>query len=60
MPFESTHWAWINGEIVPWKDSKIHISSHALHYGTGVFEGMRSYMTPQRPAVFRGAAGIDR
>ncbi len=60
MPFDNTHWAWINGQIVPWKDSKVHISSHALHYGTGVFEGMRSYMTSQGPAVFRLDAHMKR
>jgi branched-chain amino acid aminotransferase len=60
MPFDKTHWSWMNGRIVPWTDSKVHISSHALHYGTGIFEGIRSYMTPQGPAVFRMDAHLDR
>ena len=60
MPFDTTHWAWINGRIVPWAESKVHISSHALHYGTGVFEGMRSYVTPHGPAVFRLDAHLKR
>lgn len=60
MAFETTHWAWIDGRMVPWSESKIHISSHALHYGTGVFEGMRSYVTPHGPAVFRMDAHLER
>jgi len=44
---------WLNGELVPWKEAKVHVLSHALHYGTGVFEGLRCYETPQGPAIFR-------
>jgi branched-chain amino acid aminotransferase len=44
---------WMNGEFVPWADAKIHVGTHGLHYGTGVFEGVRCYETPQGPAVFR-------
>ena len=44
---------WHNGELVAWEDAKIHVLTHGLHYGTGVFEGERAYETPQGPAIFR-------
>jgi branched-chain amino acid aminotransferase len=44
---------WMNGELVDWADARIHVASHGLHYGTGVFEGIRCYDTPRGPAVFR-------
>ena len=44
---------WMNGELVDWDNAKIHVLTHALHYGTAVFEGMRCYKTEQGPAVFR-------
>ncbi len=44
---------WLNGEFVPFEDSKIHILNHSLHYGSGVFEGIRCYEAPDGPAVFR-------
>ena len=44
---------WMNGELVPWADAKVHVLSHALHYGSGVFEGIRAYSTDRGPAVFR-------
>ena len=44
---------WMNGELVDWADAKIHVGTHGLHYGTGVFEGIRCYETPKGPAVFR-------
>jgi len=44
---------WKNGELVPWDDAKVHVLTHALHYGTGVFEGVRCYDTEIGPAVFR-------
>ena len=44
---------WMNGELVDWGDAKVHVGSHGLHYGTGVFEGIRAYETSQGPAVFR-------
>jgi branched-chain amino acid aminotransferase len=53
MPIEPVDWVWMNGEQVPWKDATVHVLSHALHYGTGVFEGIRCYETPRGPAVFR-------
>jgi branched-chain amino acid aminotransferase len=44
---------WINGEFVAWEDAKVHVLSHALHYGTGVFEGIRAYDTERGTAIFR-------
>ncbi len=44
---------WMNGELVDWADAKVHVGTHGLHYGTGVFEGIRCYETEQGPAVFR-------
>lgn len=50
MPAE---WIWWNGEYVKWEDATVHVSAHALHYGSSVFEGIRAYATPNGPAVFR-------
>ncbi|PWG64906.1 branched-chain amino acid transaminase [Sediminicurvatus halobius] len=44
---------WMDGELVPWRDARIHVLTHTLHYGLGVFEGIRAYHTDQGPAVFR-------
>jgi len=44
---------WMDGELVPWAEAKVHVLTHALHYGSGVFEGIRAYKTPKGPAVFR-------
>jgi branched-chain amino acid aminotransferase len=49
---EST-WIWLNGELVKWEDAKVHFLTHALHYGTGIFEGIRCFSTPEGPAIFR-------
>jgi len=51
---------WMNGNFVPWKDARIHICSHVIHYGTGVFEGLRCYNTPKGPAIFRLQDHTDR
>ena len=53
MPITPTDKIWMNGELVPWDDAKIHILTHSLHYGMGVFEGVRAYETDKGPAVFR-------
>ncbi|MBZ0279725.1 MAG: branched-chain amino acid transaminase [Anaerolineae bacterium] len=50
MPAE---FIWKNGEFVKWEDATVHVTAHALHYGSSVFEGVRAYATPQGPAVFR-------
>ena len=44
---------WFNGELVPWRDAKVHVLTHTLHYGLGVFEGVRAYRTPKGPCIFR-------
>ena len=44
---------WMNGEFVDWDDAKVHVLTHALHYGSGVFEGIRAYETERGTAVFR-------
>jgi branched-chain amino acid aminotransferase len=51
---------WMNGEFVAWEDAKVHVLTHALHYGTGVFEGIRCYETEQGPAIFRHPEHLDR
>jgi len=51
---------WMNGKMVPWADANIHIGSHVIHYGSGVFEGIRCYSTPEGPAVFRLDAHTER
>jgi len=51
---------WMNGEFVAWEDAKVHVLTHGLHYGTGVFEGVRCYDTEIGPAVFRHADHLDR
>jgi branched-chain amino acid aminotransferase len=50
---QQTEKIWMNGELVDWADATIHVGTHALHYGTGVFEGIRCYETAKGPAVFR-------
>ena len=50
---QETEKIWMNGELVDWADAKIHVASHGLNYGSGVFEGIRCYDTPKGPAVFR-------
>ncbi|PWN54591.1 branched-chain amino acid transaminase [Abyssibacter profundi] len=44
---------WLDGEMVPWRDAKVHVLTHTLHYGLGVFEGVRAYETANGPAIFR-------
>jgi branched-chain amino acid aminotransferase len=50
---QETEKIWMNGEFVDWADAKVHVGVHGLHYGAGVFEGIRCYETPKGPAVFR-------
>ena len=57
---QETEKIWMNGELVDWADAKIHVGVHGLHYGTGVFEGIRCYDTPKGPAVFRLADHMGR
>ncbi len=53
MPMQAD-WMWMNGELIPWHQAKVHVFTHALHYGSSVFEGIRAYATPRGPAIFRG------
>jgi branched-chain amino acid aminotransferase len=57
---QETEKIWMNGEFVDWADAKIHVGSHGLHYGTGVFEGIRCYETPRGAAVFRLREHLER
>jgi branched-chain amino acid aminotransferase len=53
MPIPATQFIWFNGKLVPWEKATVHVLSHALHYGSSVFEGVRAYETPRGPAIFR-------
>jgi branched-chain amino acid aminotransferase len=57
---QATEKIWMNGELIDWDDAKVHVGAHGLHYGTGVFEGIRCYDTPQGPAVFRLRDHLER
>jgi branched-chain amino acid aminotransferase len=57
---QATEKIWMNGELIDWDDAKIHVGSHGLHYGSGVFEGIRCYETPDGPAVFRLTDHLQR
>jgi branched-chain amino acid aminotransferase len=60
MPIKKSQKIWLNGELVDWDEAKVHVLSHALHYGSGVFEGIRCYKTGDGPAVFRLTDHISR
>lgn len=60
MPITPTEKVWMDGKLVPWADAKIHVLTHSLHYGGGVFEGIRAYETKRGPAVFRLTDHIAR
>lgn len=53
MPITETEKIWMDGRMVAWQDAKIHVLTHGLHYGSGVFEGIRAYETDRGPAIFR-------
>jgi branched-chain amino acid aminotransferase len=53
MPIPATQFIWFNGKLVPWEKATVHVLSHALHYGSSVFEGVRAYETPKGVAIFR-------
>jgi len=57
---EPTEFIWMDGKLVPWEDAKIHVITHTLHYGAGVFEGIRCYETDKGPAIFRLKEHMDR
>jgi branched-chain amino acid aminotransferase len=60
MPLTKTEKIWMDGELVNWDDAKIHVLTHTLHYGCGVFEGIRAYPTESGPGVFRLTDHITR
>ena len=60
MPITATPKIWMNGELVDWDKAQVHVLTHTLHYGTGVFEGIRAYETSQGPAIFRLTEHIAR
>ena len=60
MPIQKVDKIWMDGELVDWDDAKIHVLTHTLHYGSGVFEGVRAYATAEGPAVFRLTDHIRR
>jgi len=57
---QETDKIWINGELVDWADARVHVGTHGLHYGSGVFEGIRCYETAAGPAVFRLQDHLER
>ncbi|MHB1464896.1 MAG: branched-chain amino acid transaminase [Thermoleophilia bacterium] len=60
MPITEVEKIWMNGELVDWADAKVHLLTHALHYGSGVFEGIRAYGTIRGTHVFRLTEHIER
>lgn len=60
MALPEVDYIWMDGELVPWADANVHVLTHALHYGTGVFEGIRCYATADGPAVFRLTEHMER
>jgi branched-chain amino acid aminotransferase len=60
MPLQKVDKIWMDGQLVDWDDAKIHVLTHSLHYGCGVFEGVRAYKTSRGAAVFRLTDHIDR
>lgn len=60
MAMQKTEKIWMNGQFVAWDDAKVHVLSHAMHYGSSVFEGIRAYRTKNGPAIFRLGEHIER
>jgi branched-chain amino acid aminotransferase len=60
MPITPGKFIWMDGALVPWDEAKVHVLTHTLHYGSGVFEGIRAYETKRGPAVFRLTDHIER
>ncbi len=53
MPIKPTKLIWFNGKLIPWEKATVHVLSHAVHYGSSIFEGVRAYETPKGPCIFR-------
>jgi len=60
MRMRETEKIWMNGELIDWADARIHVGAHGLHYGSGVFEGIRAYETSKGSAIFRLADHLQR
>ncbi len=60
MVLKNGRWVWFNGEFVPWEEAVVHVGTHALHYGSSIFEGIRSYATARGPAIFCLDQHLDR
>jgi branched-chain amino acid aminotransferase len=60
MPVTPTEKIWMDGQLVDWADATVHVLTHTMHYGSGVFEGIRAYPTERGVAVFRLRDHIDR
>jgi branched-chain amino acid aminotransferase len=60
MPITPTKFIWMDGELVEWEKATVHVLNHSLHYGSGLFEGIRAYHTKKGPAVFRLTPHIER
>lgn len=60
MATNTADFIWFNGKMVPWAEANVHVLTHAMHYGTSVFEGIRCYNTPNGPIVFRHKEHMDR
>jgi branched-chain amino acid aminotransferase len=60
MPIQPTELIWMDGALVPWDEAKVHVLTHSLHYGSGVFEGIRAYDTANGPGVFRLTEHMQR
>ena len=60
MPITPSKLIWMDGELVPWDEARVHVLTHTLHYGNGVFEGIRAYETPDGTAVFRLTPHMER
>ena len=60
MPINKSEWIWQNGKFLPWDEARVHVMTHALHYGSSVFEGVRVYPTPDGLRVFRLGAHTQR
>lgn len=60
MSLVPTEYIWMDGELVPWDDAKVHVLTHTLHYGLGIFEGIRCYNTQEGPAVLRLKDHMER
>ncbi len=60
MPIQASRFIWFNGKLVPWEEANVHVLSHALHYGSSVFEGIRVYRSPQGSRIFRLTEHLER